>query len=155
VRKGTRQAWRETGVAAIYYLVSVALVLLCWAVSGRFATAFRGQVDWPVRTGGPNQDLPVPAWCFYVLFPALLLSLALWELVGRRKRRRLSEGEWWDYSPDEICAMSLDELRQANERALEELEPLATAPPEGRERAVLAHDRYERLRDAYYSRRDK
>ena len=139
-------------VAAAYLLLSLGVVLLAWLVSGHFRTAFSGRVDWPVRTGAVDDDELVPAWLFYVVFPTVVLMMTASVAADWFKRRRRRAAPWWDYTAEQVDALSLDDLRRAYERAIEELDPL---PPAARasSRAEAAHDRYERLRDAYYARR--
>lgn len=82
--------------------------------------------------------------------------------------------DWWDYSDDELSAMTVEELRDAYERALRDVQPAhdaATTPAGplvlGKPVPVLRPDqveaighaqrvqgRYERLRDAFYLRRN-
>ena len=142
----------DTLVASAYVLLSLGFVLLVWLVSGHLRTAFRGRVDWPVRTGNPDDNAPVPAWLFYVVFPTVVIAMTATQVTDGIKRRKRRAAPWWDYTDDQINAMSLQDLRGAYERAIEELEPL---PPAARasSRAQATHERYVRLRDAYYARR--
>jgi hypothetical protein len=101
-----RQWLRDTLVVAGYLLLGLALVLLGWLASGHFRTAFRGRVDWPVRTGVNNDDAPVPAWLFYLVFPTVVLAMTGAQVAESMKRRRQRAAPWWDYTPDEIDAMT-------------------------------------------------
>ena len=115
-------------------------------------TAFEGKVEWPVRADMRDSDTPVPAWLLFVVLPTIVLGLAGTEYAEALKQRKHRSEPWWDYTPSELDAMSLDDLRAAYERAIDYLEPRRPGVASG-DRAEQAHERYVRLRDAYDARR--
>ena len=147
-----RNAVRDLRAPVGWTASALAVVLLAWALSGHFLTAFYGKVDWPIRSGTSASDAPVPAWLLYVVFPTVVLALAAAGHADARKQRRHRSEPWWDYTPSELDAMSLDDLRAAYERAIDYLEPRPPGASEA-DGAERAHERYLRLRDAYDARR--